>query len=453
MLVIVREGGASQIVVAMLIAVLSIAAFIHWKPYAKSENDTLAIISQISIFCTLFAALLVKVNVDDDDKYDQDVFGLLLIFVTCSGFALTVLGWMVKPTSRFIKSLAPKHVHDSPLKGLTDAHADWRSFTAYFKDVAESDVERAGWVTLSAEDWGVTRSWLVETGAVGEWRSSSGHSVKNQCRVTFDVEHDFNSVVDYIESIEETSWPTIEQTKVAENSDGTFNVYYATKMPWPLGSRDFFLQRFDQRWDDEAISLCRSVDGSVGGLSMIGRKGMVRGEIFMAGYLVKRKRGGGCRVVHVLEGDLKGIMVLDWLNRKSAGPRLKSVVDQTRMRRVVEREASKIESWVMQLRGSGGGIELGGGRMKDGDDVDDADADKGIELGDIYGQIKDSMDGGGDGASDAMWTNPIAGKGSRWFEYVDLSSGYEYYEREGGEGEAQWERPGGENVVIIKGAQ
>jgi hypothetical protein len=158
--------------------------------------------------------------------------------------------------------------------------------------------------------------------------------------------------------------------------------------------------------------------------------------------------------VHVLEGDLKGIMVLDWLNRKSAGPRLKSVVDQTRLQGVVEREDSKVESWIMKLRGSGGGIELGGGRMKDGDDGDDADADIGIEMGDIYGQIKDPMDGGGDGgSSDAMWTNPIAGNGGRWFEYVDAASGSVYYEREGGEGETQWAKPAGDNVVIIKGAQ
>ena len=62
------RGKASQIVIAMIISAFSVVAFVHFKPYLKDENDTLAIVSQVAIFFTLFAALLKRVNVDRTDK-------------------------------------------------------------------------------------------------------------------------------------------------------------------------------------------------------------------------------------------------------------------------------------------------------------------------------------------------------------------------------------------------
>ncbi|GMI37858.1 hypothetical protein TeGR_g14131, partial [Tetraparma gracilis] len=67
LLVFVFKGQASQIVVAMVLASLSVVAFVHWRPFVKDANDNLAIVSQVAIFFTLLAALLKRVEVDKTD--------------------------------------------------------------------------------------------------------------------------------------------------------------------------------------------------------------------------------------------------------------------------------------------------------------------------------------------------------------------------------------------------
>ncbi|GMI20673.1 hypothetical protein TeGR_g13516, partial [Tetraparma gracilis] len=100
LLVFVFKGQASQIVVAMVLASLSVVAFVHWRPFVKDANDNLAIVSQVAIFFTLLAALLKRVEVDKTDDYDEDMFGFVLIFVNSLGVVMVVTSVLVKPFTK-----------------------------------------------------------------------------------------------------------------------------------------------------------------------------------------------------------------------------------------------------------------------------------------------------------------------------------------------------------------
>ena len=63
-LVFVGQGTSSQIVFAILVSFSTLMAYVHWKPFEEESDDLLSIVTQISIFFTLFAALLRKVQVD-----------------------------------------------------------------------------------------------------------------------------------------------------------------------------------------------------------------------------------------------------------------------------------------------------------------------------------------------------------------------------------------------------
>lgn len=57
-LVFVAQGTASQIVVGILISVITSGLYIHWRPFEKESDNDLAILTQVSLFFTLLAALL-----------------------------------------------------------------------------------------------------------------------------------------------------------------------------------------------------------------------------------------------------------------------------------------------------------------------------------------------------------------------------------------------------------
>ena len=178
--------AASQIVVAIIISFVSCALMINWKPYAKERDNRLAIVSQTAIFFTLFYALLTKVGIDKDDKYDRDMFGYLLIFVNVCVVLLVAATSLLTPWEVAMKKLARKHMHNAELKGLpsdTSTEALWN----YFDRVVNSAVEEAAWMEIKKKDWIMGRrkvkKWLQKTGARGEWRCSTGDGPIDQVRM------------------------------------------------------------------------------------------------------------------------------------------------------------------------------------------------------------------------------------------------------------------------------
>jgi hypothetical protein len=79
--VFVLQGSSSQIALCMLVVMLSIAVYSHYKPFLADADDNLATFAQWALLMTLFAGLLGRTHVTTDDGYDDDSFGSILILV------------------------------------------------------------------------------------------------------------------------------------------------------------------------------------------------------------------------------------------------------------------------------------------------------------------------------------------------------------------------------------
>ena len=118
MLVFISPGSAGQITFALMLAFGSLLVLCLEKPFIKKSDNNLAIVSNISIFCTLFASLLVRVNVDEDENYDQEVFGYLLIFINVMGIVMVVMETLHKPVIKLVlgkKRYDAKHKNEKKI--------------------------------------------------------------------------------------------------------------------------------------------------------------------------------------------------------------------------------------------------------------------------------------------------------------------------------------------------
>jgi len=267
LLVFVFKGQASQVVVAMLLASMSVVAFVHLRPFIKDENENLAIVSQAAIFFTLFAALLKKMEVDKMDNYDKAMFGTVLIFVNCVGVTMVVGGWLVKPVGRLAKKLGDKHVHEAALKGVSDEHEEWSKFETYFKQLVESDKFMAAREPIHRKEWKVE-------GVVGACRCGNGDGPRDQIRVVFEVDHGLEEVYKYLTVFGFVDGNTLACHPMVDNGDGVLDAYLAAGMPWQLRARDFLFNR--QAWlrGDEEMILSRSIESDDAGLKLSAQQGL-----------------------------------------------------------------------------------------------------------------------------------------------------------------------------------
>jgi hypothetical protein len=81
--VMFMEGSATQVVCGMLIALLSIHVQTICQPFIEDDDDVLALGAQWGILFTLFGGLLLKLQLNSADGYDEDGtgFGAFLIVV------------------------------------------------------------------------------------------------------------------------------------------------------------------------------------------------------------------------------------------------------------------------------------------------------------------------------------------------------------------------------------
>ena len=90
MLILVGDGSAAQVVVALFICLFSIKVYSYYKPFVEDEDDVLAEIAQWQLFCVFFAALMIRLDASGDSASDQAALSGLLIFVTLSGFLVLI---------------------------------------------------------------------------------------------------------------------------------------------------------------------------------------------------------------------------------------------------------------------------------------------------------------------------------------------------------------------------
>ena len=339
LLIFVFRGKASQIVVAMVIASFSVVAFVHLKPYLKDENVTLAIVSQVSIFFTLLAALLKRVNVDKTDKYDQTTFGYLLIFVNVIGVGMVVSGFFVKPIRRLLRALASKHIHTSEFRGRPDENGDAGQLLSHFQRVATSTNEEAGWLTMTPRDLqpaiSSAHDWLDSTEAVCEWRCSTGDGPIDECRVTFTIDAKIEDVWKYTcHGQANHDWDrTVVELATLKDEAHKKTMYYAVKFPFPLSKRDYLWERFVAEKGNEKIVCSRSIyDENLAPLKRSHKDGRVRAHLYVGGYFISRAGANGetTKIVYAVNSELHGVFALDLIRRRVAPIQLVNKVNEFR---------------------------------------------------------------------------------------------------------------------------
>lgn len=107
--------------------------FFHFRPYEVDADDDLGNICQLGIFMTVFSCLIMKVEVDETDGYDQKLLGLVLIAVNIAGVFTLVIRFLAKPFKKLLKLLTKKFEHQGDIKGITMDHDDPLAFLDYFE--------------------------------------------------------------------------------------------------------------------------------------------------------------------------------------------------------------------------------------------------------------------------------------------------------------------------------
>ncbi|GMH79533.1 hypothetical protein TL16_g08176 [Triparma laevis f. inornata] len=312
LLIFFSSGSPSQIVVGMLLSLGVIVIYVHCKPFLEIEDDLLAVVSQLSIFVTLFGALLIRVKIDKSDGYDEAIFGGILIAVNLAGIAMVLSTSLIKPFQIVIKSFANHHKHDAKLKGLGHEHDDNDIFISYFETLALSSQEDSGFTDVPLH--GVESAiWLSETHAKLEWRNSHGYGPIDEGRATFTVKCPLDEVKSYIMNTDCELHPgVIEHFEISTLIHGVSKkmamklkrlskrryrenrriLYTGRRLPFPLSNRDSLVEQFAQSsklMTGAEVVVGRSIfDENVFSIKKSKLRGFSRADIHLKGYFLRQ---------------------------------------------------------------------------------------------------------------------------------------------------------------------
>ena len=80
-LVFLKPGTGSQIMMSMILCLGSMRIYAGYKPFIEDKVDTFAEVAQWQLFFTMFAALAIRVNVDDESFQDRNSFDVMLVIL------------------------------------------------------------------------------------------------------------------------------------------------------------------------------------------------------------------------------------------------------------------------------------------------------------------------------------------------------------------------------------
>ena len=322
------QNSASQIVVALLVSVSTSALYIHWQPFERDSDDNLAITTQISLFLTLLAALLKKVEVDKTDKYDEFIFGIILIIVNCLSAAMIAFSQVSKPINLVMEAmLGERHEHDGVLRGMNEEETvDREGFVRHFVNVATSSEEDGGWMPYTNRDVKWVR-FVEYSKAVVERRCSTGKGAVDETRATFQVECGIDKLKKYLLNQDrDLRYGDLESHPIGgqQTDDDSRRVFYvAKKMKGAYSPRDYVLEGFGGELQDDSFYIVRrSIDSeSLYSLKKSSSAGRVRAKVRYEGYVLSSaERGKATKVVYVENVDpgglLKGLIVCNVLPEK-----------------------------------------------------------------------------------------------------------------------------------------
>lgn len=84
LVVFIFPNTAGQVMTALLLSLIFFAIFMVLDPYSSTWDTRVARVGHAIIIMTFFVALAVKVDVEDDEKFSQDVFAGALVFANAA---------------------------------------------------------------------------------------------------------------------------------------------------------------------------------------------------------------------------------------------------------------------------------------------------------------------------------------------------------------------------------
>eukprot|EP00937_MAST-01D_sp_MAST-1D-sp2_P004096 g4096.t1 len=91
LVIFIAPGTPLQFVIGCLMSLMFAVSYSQFKPYLYSEDDTLQLICQLSIFCTMYAGLLIKSGVSESREFgDGRLFSYILLFLSVTPMVLGV---------------------------------------------------------------------------------------------------------------------------------------------------------------------------------------------------------------------------------------------------------------------------------------------------------------------------------------------------------------------------
>mmetsp|Transcript_6475 Transcript_6475/g.11744 ORF Transcript_6475/g.11744 Transcript_6475/m.11744 type:complete len:517 (+) Transcript_6475:4847-6397(+) len=334
MLVFFDPGSPPQLCLSMILALVSLLMYANNQPFEKPEENTLAQISSISIFLTLLAGILITLKESLSEEFSAQL-GALLVIINTLVFAMVGAGILYKPIFRIITKCNEKHIHDADLKSMTeDVAYSVDKFIEYFKRLAESDANEAGWTPLDVKDWSgkkkKVKEWLEETGAKAEWRNADGNGPIDQARIKYVVDADVETMLGQIKSIKNRHELSAGSfLYIMDKGKGWRQIYRAINLPWPLRQRDMVYTEHTQREQDGDVLICsrssKELSDSTNALSV--KFGRMRSEMRVAGYRLRDVGGEKTEIVYIIDVDLGGSFAIGYLHRYMAQRYLKDVVD------------------------------------------------------------------------------------------------------------------------------
>jgi hypothetical protein len=87
---VLNPGTPSQIVLNLIICIFSMKMYATYSPFVNAKADKLAEITQYQLFFTMLAALCIKVDISEEDNYNQRMFDMCLSGLQLTGPVLLV---------------------------------------------------------------------------------------------------------------------------------------------------------------------------------------------------------------------------------------------------------------------------------------------------------------------------------------------------------------------------
>jgi hypothetical protein len=89
-LVLFAQGSGSQIVISMLICFLSISLYSYYEPFIEKTDNRIASVAQLQLYFTLFASLVIRTGISEEDNYSPFFFDAMLVMLQLIGPCVAV---------------------------------------------------------------------------------------------------------------------------------------------------------------------------------------------------------------------------------------------------------------------------------------------------------------------------------------------------------------------------